>query len=91
MNEKANFLYGFAEFPSRQMPDQGREPWAPVDSGSSANSRIHNGRRLKRAAVLSIERTSMGFQPKGVKNSGPSAGPNLRVAPAWLSGPPMFC
>ena len=49
-----------------------------------------NERRLKRAAVLSGERTSIGFQPKGRKNSGPSSGPNFSEEPPSLSEGSMF-
>jgi hypothetical protein len=47
----------------RQMPDHGREPWRPFDCGNRDRSRMPNERRLKRAAVLSGERTSTGPQP----------------------------
>lgn len=47
----------------RQMPDHGREPWRPFDCGNRDRSCMPNERRLKRAAVLSGERTSTGPHP----------------------------
>lgn len=47
----------------RQTPDQGREPCSPVDSGSNESRRIQGVSRFSRAAVFSMERTSMGDQP----------------------------
>lgn len=44
------------------MPDRGREPWRPVDSGNRDSNRIPNERRLNRAA---IRRPSEGHAPTG--------------------------
>src|SRR5216683_2244179 len=72
------------------MPDHNFEPWGPLDSGRNDMSRKKNGRRFSLAAVLNRDRTSSGFQPKGIKKSGPSGGPNLKGAPAWLKCEPIF-
>jgi hypothetical protein len=52
------------------MPDQGREPWGPEDSGSIAAKRNSSGSRFSRAAVFKGDRTSSGRQPCGAKNAG---------------------
>jgi hypothetical protein len=54
----------------------------PPGSGSRDSSRMPNDKRFSLAAVVSRERASTTFHPKGAKNSGPSRGANLNGEPA---------
>jgi hypothetical protein len=73
---------------SRHTPNHGRLPCAPDDSGNAANTRIASGSRSSFAPAFSIDFTSTGVQPCGMKNGGPSAGANRNGAPAWLAASP---
>src|SRR5258708_37007359 len=52
---------------NRQAAPHGREPWRPFDSGSKARIRSPKGSRPSLAAVFSMESTSAGAQPVGIK------------------------
>ena len=45
------------------MPDHGREPCLPCDSGKKEKRRIQRVRRFSRAAVFNVERTSITSHP----------------------------
>ena len=52
------------------MPDHGREPCFPCESGKKERRRIQKARRFNRAAVFNLERTSTTSHPYSVKNKG---------------------
>src|SRR4030095_3476099 len=74
------------------MPDHGREPCLPCESGKKQRRRIQKVRRFSRAAVFKVERTSTTSHPCAVKNPGPSSGANLNSAfPSLICSPMPFC
>ena len=70
-------------------PTTGGCPARPDDSGSIANMRSASGSRPSLAAALSIDRTSIGFQPWARRTAGPSAGANRKGAPACRTASPI--
>jgi hypothetical protein len=71
-------------FANKQTADHGARPCFPFDSGNIDINLRNGGKRFNRAAVLKSERISIGFQPNGWKNAGPSGGPNYSGAFAFV-------
>ena len=68
------------------MPDHGREPCLPCESGKKERRRIQGVRRFSRAAVFNVERTSTTSHPCFVKNLGPSDNAGYTVKDVLASG-----